>query len=108
MGGVELGKIWLGRKEEWTTVLVACGVWVNVKEKLIPCLMMSDSAVKGLDKALRSNSAFRADLANASMKDPPSNLLAYSDLASWLVTHVSYLCCSKQEDDAATRSAGDC
>ena len=63
-------------------VLVACGLWVNLKEKLIPSSLMSESAIQGLDKVLRSEMSFRADLAAVSAKDPPANTSAVGDLAS--------------------------
>ena len=88
-------------------VSVACGLWVNLKEKLIPILMMSESAIKGLGKVLRSESSSRADLAAVSAKDPPAHVSAIGDLASWLLTQVSDWHGAKQEDDAAARCTGD-
>ena len=63
-------------------VLVACGLWVTLKENLIPSLLMPESAVQDLDKVLRSETSFRADLAAVSAKDPPANTSAVGDLAS--------------------------
>ena len=94
-------------EDEWSVVLVACGLWVNLREKLIPSLLMSESAIEGLDKVLRSSMSFRADLAAVSARDPPANMSAVGDLASWLLTQVSELRRAKQEDDAATRLTGD-
>ena len=68
--------------DEWSVVLVACGLWVTLKENLIPSLLMPESAVQGLDKVLRSEMSFRADLAAVSAKDPPANTSAVGDLAS--------------------------
>ena len=69
-------------EDEWSVVLVACGLWVTLKENLIPSLLMPESAVQGLDKVLRSEMSFRADLAAVSAKDPPANTSAVGDLAS--------------------------
>ena len=77
-------------EDEWSVVLVACGLWVNLREKVIPSLMMSESAIKGLDQVLRSDMSFRADLAAVSAKDPPANMSAVGDFASWLLTQVRH------------------
>ena len=60
-----------------------------------------------LEKVLRSDASFRADLAAASAKDPPANMSAVGDLASWLLTQVSELRRAKQADAAAAKSAGE-
>ena len=39
--------------DEWSVVLVACGLWVILKEKVIPSLLMSESAIDDLEKVLR-------------------------------------------------------
>ena len=69
-------------EDDWAVVLVACGLWVTLKENLIPSLLMPESAIQGLDKVLRSEMSFRADLAAVSAKDPPANTSAVGDLAS--------------------------
>ena len=32
-------------EDEWSVVLVACGLWVNLREKVIPSLLLSESAL---------------------------------------------------------------
>ena len=61
---------------------MACGLWVNLREKVILSLTMSESAIEGLEKVLRSDMSFSADLAAVSVKDPPANTSAVGDLAS--------------------------
>ena len=92
---------------EWSVVLVACGLWVDLKEKAIPSLRLSDSAAGDLGQVLRPGSSFRAGLAGASAKGPPANVSAVGDLASWLMTQVSELRRAKQADNAAGKSAAE-
>ena len=94
-------------EDEWSVVLVACGLWVNLREKVVPSLLLSESVIIGLDKELRSYMSFRADLAAVSAKDPPANVSGVGDLASWLLTQVSQLCRAKDANDAAIRHPGD-
>ena len=105
--GFEASDNTFGCDDEWSVVLVACGLWVILKEKVIPSLLMSESAIDDLEKVLRSDASFRADLAAVSAKDPPANMSAVGDLASWLLTQVSELRRAKQADTAAAKSAGE-
>ena len=94
-------------EDEWSVILVSCGLWVQVKDKLIPSLLMGSAAVGALDQALRNDSAFRSDLAAASSKEPPVNMSGYGDLAGWLMTQVSELRRAKQADVAAVGASGE-
>ena len=78
-----------------------------MREKVVPSLLLSESVIIGLDKELRSDMSFRADLAAVSAKDPPANVSGVGDLASWLLTQVSQLCRAKDANDAAIRRPGD-
>ena len=91
----------------WSVILVACGLWVQVKDELIPSLLMGSAAVGALDQALQNDSGFRSDLAAASTKEPPVNMSGLSDLAGWLMTQVSALRRAKQADVAAVGASGE-
>ena len=88
-------------EDEWSVILVSCGLWVQVKDKLIPSLLMGSAAVGALDQALQNDPGFRSDLAAASSKEPPVNMSGLGDLAGWLMTQVSELRRAKQADVAA-------
>ena len=94
-------------EDGWSVILVACGLWVQVKDKLIPSLLMGSAAVGALDQALQNDSGFRSDLAAASTKEPPVNMSGLSDLAGWLMTQVSELRRAKQADVAAVGASGE-
>ena len=36
-------------EDEWSVILVSCGLWVQVKDTLIPSLLMGSAAVGALD-----------------------------------------------------------
>ena len=94
-------------EDEWSVILVSCGLWVQVKDKLIPSLLMGSAAVGALDQALQKDPGFRSDLAAASSKEPPVNMSGYGDLAGWLMTQVSELRRAKQADVAAAGASGE-
>ena len=94
-------------EDGWSVILVACGLWVQVKDKLIPSLLMGSAAVGALDQALQNDSGFRSDLAAASTKEPPVNMSGLSDLAGWLMTQVCALRRAKQSDVAAVGASGE-
>ena len=48
-------------EDEWSVILVSCGLRVQVKDKLIPSLLMGSAAVGALDQALQ-RSWFQARL----------------------------------------------
>ena len=91
--------------DEWTTLLVACGLWTSARETLLPSLMMGPAAVGALDALLRTHENFRKDLAAASAKDPPVS--AVGDLAGWLLQHLSELKRQKQRSDEDVRQAAN-
>ena len=94
-------------EDEWSVILVSCGLWVQVKDKLIPSLLMGSAAVGALDQALQNDPGFRSDLAAASSKEPPVNMSGHGDLAGWLMTQVSELRRAKQADVAAVGASGE-
>ena len=94
-------------EDEWSVILVSCGLWVQVKDKLIPSLLMGSAAVGTLDQALQNDRSFRSDLAAASSNEPPVNMSGYGDLAGWLMTQVSELRRAKQADVAAVGASGE-
>jgi hypothetical protein len=93
-------------EDEWTVLLVACGLWTQAKEKLLPSLMLGASTIDDLDSSLCTNESFRKDLAVASAKDPPTTMSAVGDMADWLVQHVSELRRAKQASIEAARLSG--
>ena len=92
---------------DWSVILVSCGLWVQVKNKLLPSLLMGSEAVGSLDQALQNDFGFRADLAAASSKEPPLNTSGYGHLAEWLMTQVSELHRTKQAYSAAVGATGE-
>ena len=60
-------------EEERSVVLVSCGLWVQVQEKLNPSVLLSVAAIGALDQALQNDIGFRTEAA-ASSKEPPVNM----------------------------------
>ena len=80
---------------------------MQVKDKLIPSLLMGSAAVGALDQVLQNDRGFRSDLAAVSSKEPPVNMSGYGDLAGWLMTQVSELRRAKQAYSAAVGASGE-
>ena len=80
---------------------------MQVKEKLIPSLLLSAAAVGALAQALQNDPGFRADLAAVSSREPPANMSSNGDLAEWLMTHVGELRRTKQAELAAVGASAD-
>ena len=93
-------------EDEWSVILIACGLWVQVKNKLLPSLLLGSAAVGALDEALQKDHGFRSELAAASWKEPPVNLSSFGDLACWLMNQVSELRHVKQASMAAVGASG--
>eukprot|EP00974_Lingulodinium_polyedra_P093043 9014602-Lingulodinium_polyedra.AAC.1 len=68
--------------DDWSVVLVACGLWAHIKYVLLPSLMSTPGVIAELEANVFQDEGFRTDLARASCKEPPSS--AVGDLATWL------------------------
>ena len=52
--------------DEWPRALVACGLWVQIKDSILPKLMLTSDTIASLEKMLMTEESFRQDLANVS------------------------------------------
>jgi hypothetical protein len=68
-------------QEEWSTLLVACGLCTIRKEHILPSWLLSKEMVDKLDVYFDTSTLFRRDVAALSTLDPPS---AIGDLNRWL------------------------
>ena len=96
----------LNINDEWPTTLVACGLWVQTKDSILPKLMLTSNTIDSLEKMLMTEESFRQDLANISSKDPPVTS-AVGDLGNWILQHLGEVKRAKELQDEATRSSGD-
>ena len=100
------GRQTLSPTDDWETLLIASGLWVNVKEKLLPSLMLDKDELAKLDEEFTKDSTFREDLAKVAAKDPPASTSAVGDIAGWVLKSVSALKRAKQASIDAAQAAG--
>ena len=92
--------------ESWPTTLIACGLWTNIKESLLPHVMINPEVIDDLERTLKTDEVFRKNMAAASAKDPPATTSAVGDVAKWLLSQVTELRRAKESSDLSARSAG--
>ena len=56
--------------DDWSTVLVACGLWHSIKEHALPSWLLPDEAVTKLSEMFDSRDDFRRALARLSVSEP--------------------------------------
>ena len=97
-------------QDAWSDLCVACGVWCNAKEHMLPLLMFSDVEVGTLEAAVSSDGGFRESLAAVAHRDPPADCQDPSRVAAWLCENVSLLkkCKSARDAEAKSRGLSDC
>ena len=81
----EKNKVSVNSDDEWSVMLVACGLWVNFKERLLPSLLLSEEAVGALEATLQESEHFRKDLAAVSALQlvPNNHRPLCQPLATW-------------------------
>ena len=52
--------------EMWPTTLIACGLWTNIKESLLPHVMINPEVIDDLERTLKTDESFRKNMAAAS------------------------------------------
>ena len=92
--------------DEWSRALMACGLWVKIKESILPLLMLTSDTIDSLENMLMTDETFRQDLATVSLNDPPATTSAVGDLATWMLQHLSEVKRAKELQDEAIRSSG--
>ena len=95
----------LNLEVEWPTALVACGLWVKIKESIFPKLMLTPDTIAKLENMLMTDETFRQDVATVSLKDPPATTSAVGDLATWISQQLSEVKRAKELQDEAMRSS---
>ena len=94
--------------DQWGGLLVACGLWASVLDKILPCLMLTSLDIGGLISEFNTNQTFRHDLALASSKDPPVAQSAVGDIAGWLLGQVSELRRAKDLSTKRAKGGSEC
>ena len=92
---------------EWPRALVACGLWVQIKESILPKLMLNPDTIMSLERTLMTDENFRKDMSTMSAKDPPATTSAVGDLATWVLQHLSEVKRAKELQDEAARSSAE-
>jgi hypothetical protein len=94
--------------DDWAGLLVACGLWASVRDKILSCLMLTVQDIAELTSTFNNNNPiFRHDLALASSKDPPMDKSAAGDIAGWLLGQVSELRRAKDHSIARSKFGTD-
>ena len=91
--------------DEWPRALMACGLWVKIKESILPKLMLTPDTIASLENMLMTDETFRQDLATVSSKDTPATTSAVGDLATWILQQLSEVKRAKELQDEAMRSS---
>ena len=91
--------------DEWPRALMACGLWVKIKESIFPKLMLTPDTIAKLENMLMTDETFRQDVATVSLKDPPATTSAVGDLATWILQQLSEVKRAKELQDEAMRSS---
>ena len=81
------------------------GLWVQVREQLLPSLMLKPQEVADLNIAFTGQQSFREEMAQVSSKEP--SMSAVGDIANWLMENVSELRRAKHTSIERIRSEGD-
>ena len=80
---------------------------MNIKESILPKLMLTPETIDSLEKALMTDETFRLDLATASARDPPAATSAVGDLAPWILQQLGEVKRAKEMQDEAARSTAN-
>eukprot|EP00974_Lingulodinium_polyedra_P010177 977538-Lingulodinium_polyedra.AAC.1 len=51
--------------DDWSVVLVACGLWTQIQDVLLPSLMLTPDVIAELEASVLQDEGFRKDLARA-------------------------------------------
>ena len=92
--------------DAWDELLVACGLWEHVREKMLPTCLFSAEKITALDHEFSSDAVFRAEFVTLARKEPPAAVATMSDLTTWVIANTPGLKRSKREIDATANAGG--
>ena len=94
-------------EEAWYELCMASAVWEGAREKLLPALMFTPVEVKELAQDFTTNATMRESFASLANKEPPATAQTMTDVASWMLEHVSHLKRAKKISEDRAKEAGD-
>ena len=95
--------------DKWTELCRASGFWVQIKTKLLPLVLFSESMIDALDNDFKATPAFRDMCSQLVDKEPPSahGDDKMKDLGNWVVHSISYIKSAHEQAAAERKATGD-
>ena len=72
--------------EMWPTTLIACGLWTNIKESLLPHVMINPEVIDDLERTLKTDEVFRKKYGCSQRKGPSSH-----NISRWRCGKVAFV-----------------
>ena len=95
--------------DRFNALLIACGMWVGIKNMLLPHIALGDSAVATLEALVAdpSDGSFREELAALAGQEPSDGIADLRELADWAIERVATLAAAKHEASKAATAAAE-
>ena len=75
-------------KDNFAILLQACGLWVTLKERLLPSLFLSSALQDQLSGDFRDMPSFQDDVAKLCLLEPPDDCKEIGDVLKWTMQHL--------------------
>ena len=84
----------------------SCGMWVVIKEHVLPQLAFGSSDIEKLNTDFRETVSHRSQIATLTCKEPTQQLSNFMDLAKWVLDHVNFIRLAKEAKAAQCAQTG--
>ena len=93
--------------DKFNALLIACGMWIGIKNMLLTHVVLGDSAVASLDCLVAdpSDSAFREELVALAGQEPSDGIADLRQLADWAIARTPALAAEQQAASKAATAA---
>ena len=95
--------------DRFNTLLIACGMWVGIKNMLLPHIALGDSAVATLEALVAdpSDGSFREELEALAGQEPSDGIGDLREGADWAIERLATLKAAKHEASKAATAAAE-
>jgi hypothetical protein len=93
-------------QSDFDVLCVTSGMWVVIKENVLPQLAFGDKDVEILTQEVKDSSSLRGQIHTLTCKEPPRQLSNFMDMANWVLEHVRFIRLAKEEKSAALAKPG--
>ena len=91
---------------DFDTLCGACGMWVVVKEHVLPQLAFGSKDIEELDKDFKESTTYRSQIVALTCKEPNERVANFMDLAKWVLEHIAFLRLAKEAKAAQAVKPG--